>query len=615
MDFFHFSARLLSCHLLYFYFAINNTTEYRYDLMGNMTGIRYPNTEVWLDYEYDKMGRVIAIPGFAGTRTNPGFTYDANSALAAVQMDNKIRTEYSRDRNGRVTGIIANSLSGEDILNLALGYDAANNIISRNDNAYIYDKVNRLQRATVRGNFEDKFTKADMILGTVAFDYFGDKEMVEEATDQTQVKLDYGARSLVLNLLTEAENICRIELTPEEAGHRVQVDQIKIFYKKNEYFTVLDKERWTAVKDDQGRIIITFDPYLTATELKIHCNFDDLDYWQQPVDRSEFYNFPENLVTVYQKVKYRTESYEYDAMGNRTVERHLLRKEYAYYYEYYAKSNRLKTNGRFAYEYDANGNLIRKGNRYEIDGETVTFVTSGEGVEYWEYYYDLFNRLEEVKKNGETVARYLYDPNGFRVEKLSSKGKVHYVQLLNGEVGYRKEITVNKEYSFIYFAGFHLARVDGVIGGTGKKYFYHNDHLGSALVVTDQDGNKVIERDFLPFGEIINLQEGPNPYADGSGFTGKDWDEEIGLYYFNARWYDPEIGRFISQDPAADDPNLYSYGYNNPLKFVDPNGMNAESFLGNVDIKIDIKGGMLNLLHKTHLNLGCYYKVYQHLTS
>jgi RHS repeat-associated protein len=156
-------------------------------------------------------------------------------------------------------------------------------------------------------------------------------------------------------------------------------------------------------------------------------------------------------------------------------------------------------------------------------------------------------------------------------------------------------------HSFIYFAGFHLARVDGVIGGTGKKYFYHNDHLGSALVVTDQDGNKVIERDFLPFGEMINLQEGPNPYADGSGFTGKDWDEEIGLYYFNARWYDPEIGRFISQDPAADDPNLYSYGYNNPLKFVDPNGMNAESFLGNVDIK--------------HLNLGCYYKVYQHLTS
>jgi RHS repeat-associated protein len=128
-------------------------------------------------------------------------------------------------------------------------------------------------------------------------------------------------------------------------------------------------------------------------------------------------------------------------------------------------------------------------------------------------------------------------------------------------------------HSFIYFAGFHLARVDGVIGGTGKKYFYHNDHLGSALAVTDEEGNKVIERDFLPFGEIINLQEGLNPYADGSGFTGKDWDEEIGLYYFNARWYDPEIGRFITEDPLMDEPNLYSYGFNNPIRYLDPTGM------------------------------------------
>ena len=137
------------------------TTEYRYDLMGNMTGIRYPNSETWLDYEYDKMGRVSAIPGFAGT-----FTYDENSALAAVRMDNGITTTYNRDRNGRVTGIIANSLSGEDILNLALGYDAANNIV-KHDNAYIYDKVNRLQRATVRGILSST-TKADHDPGTVA---------------------------------------------------------------------------------------------------------------------------------------------------------------------------------------------------------------------------------------------------------------------------------------------------------------------------------------------------------------------------------------------------------------------------------------------------------------
>ena len=67
-----------------------------------------------------------------------------------------------------------------------------------------------------------------------------------------------------------------------------------------------------------------------------------------------------------------------------------------------------------------------------------------------------------------SVAGYLYDPNGFRVEKTGGAGKVHYVQLLNGEVGYRKEFS-GKEYSFVYLAGVHLAREDGVIGGRGKK--------------------------------------------------------------------------------------------------------------------------------------------------
>ena len=153
---------------------------------------------------------------------------------------------------------------------------------------------------------------------------------------------------------------------------------------------------------------------------------------------------------------------------------------------------------------------------------------------------------------------------------------MHYVPLLNGEVGYRKEFSNDVEYSFVYVGGQHFARVDGVIGGAGKKYYYHNDHLGSALVVTDEDGNIVVERDFTPFGERTNVdlydETNRDPAEDDSGFTGKDWDADIELYYFNARWYDPEIGRFISQDSAEDDPTLYVYGFNNPMKFVDPSG-------------------------------------------
>ena len=86
-----------------------------------------------------------------------------------------------------------------------------------------------------------------------------------------------------------------------------------------------------------------------------------------------------------------------------------------------------------------------------------------------EYSYDLLNQLEQAKKNGTIVSSYIYDPNGFRVEKNGSKGRIDYVPLLNGEVGCRKDFSNNKEYSFIYVGGLHLARVNGVIGDANAK--------------------------------------------------------------------------------------------------------------------------------------------------
>ena len=544
-------------------------TEYRYDIMGQMTGIRYPKSVEWLSYDYDKLGRLVGIPGFAGSKDNPGFMYDDNSALASVKTDNGVTTTYQRDNNGRITSI-SSAKAGTDILKLNYVFDNANNIIQRNDNNYIYDKVSRLTQATIRGVFEDEFSKADMNIGTADKDYIGNKASEQDVTELTQVKLDFSARSLILDMETEAENICRVELTPEQTGHRVPVNQIEVYYMNGFMYQKLERDKWTGVKDGEGRIIIKFTPVLTTNRLKIHCNYDDLDYRQQVVDRSEFYNAPEKLVTVYQKIYTRTESYQYDAMGNRTMEKVLLRKEYGYTYSYYPNSNRLKSKMKddrsegYEYGYDENGNLTSK------------IVTKGNKVDTWEYSYDLLNQLEQVKKNGDIVSSYIYDPNGFRVQKVGSKGRVDYVPLLNGEVGYRKEFSTGKEYSFIYVGGTHLARVNGVIGGDGEKFFYHNDHEGTALVVTDENGNKVVDRDFAPFGEKIKTNDREEPYSDETedGFTGKDWDEDVGLYYYNARWYDAGVGRFITEDSVEDpnNPNEYAYCANNPVNNIDPTG-------------------------------------------
>ncbi|NLY74415.1 MAG: hypothetical protein GX075_03840 [Firmicutes bacterium] len=248
---------------------------------------------------------------------------------------------------------------------------------------------------------------------------------------------------------------------------------------------------------------------------------------------------------------------------------------------YYTNSDRLKTDGKYAFAYDNAGNMIQKGNTFVISGDTVTFTeTSGEGVEYWEYKYDLLNRLVEVKKNESKVAEYQYDPEGFRVvakkylNDTTLKEKRHYV-FQGTEPIFEKNKTTGKVKSFVYALGKHLARVDGKIGDTeAKKYWYVTDHVGSIRAVTDDKGVKVWSADYLAFGKQF-AKNTDTDFEELHSFTGKEYDPDTGLHYYNARWYDADLGRFISEDPVADpnNPNLYSYTANNPLRWIDPTGL------------------------------------------
>jgi RHS repeat-associated protein len=116
--------------------------------------------------------------------------------------------------------------------------------------------------------------------------------------------------------------------------------------------------------------------------------------------------------------------------------------------------------------------------------------------------------------------------------------------------------------------------VDGAIGHPdAKKYWYVTDHLGSVRAVTDIDGKKVWSADYLAFGTQYG-KDAATDFEELHSFTGKELDPDTGLHYYNARWYDAELGRFISEDPAGDpnNPNLYSYCRNNPLIYIDPTG-------------------------------------------
>ncbi len=107
--------------------------------------------------------------------------------------------------------------------------------------------------------------------------------------------------------------------------------------------------------------------------------------------------------------------------------------------------------------------------------------------------------------------------------------------------------------------------------------YYHFDALGSPVAASDATGNYYLWKEtYQPYGERIQKQ--PNSASNNRWYTGKPQDEETGLSYFGARYYDPVVGRFMGVDPkefSEDNPrsfNRYNYANNNPYKYIDPDG-------------------------------------------
>jgi RHS repeat-associated protein len=132
------------------------------------------------------------------------------------------------------------------------------------------------------------------------------------------------------------------------------------------------------------------------------------------------------------------------------------------------------------------------------------------------------------------------------------------------------EVTGTVVTKYIHVGNKTLAAKKG-----GEKLFYHNDHLGGVNVITDINGLVAQLIEYDPWGKISRSEGG------GEGiirFTGQKLDVESGLLYYGGRYYDPELGRFISPDPFVPEMfnpqslNRYAYVNNNPVNYVDPSG-------------------------------------------
>ncbi|MDD4519255.1 MAG: hypothetical protein PHH90_12295, partial [Limnochordia bacterium] len=249
------------------------------------------------------------------------------------------------------------------------------------------------------------------------------------------------------------------------------------------------------------------------------------------------------------------EGYQYDGAGNCTKVLDPF-------------GNTLKE---YAYQYNTYGNALLSVTT-EKGTETFTYNSMGgietrqQGSDLTIYLYDSAGRLIEVRTS-EGIVRYEYDAYGRLTKTEDDKTTIRLP--FGNETAYEKVIQQGSptiEYKYIIALNRYLARDERTGQGSWQRTYYHQDYLGSTRTLSGTDSGSLA---YAPFGSV--LQEAGSTETHSYRFTGKPL-HSTGLYYYGARFYDPELGRFISMDPAMDGLNWYVYAASNPLKYTDPDG-------------------------------------------
>lgn len=209
------------------------------------------------------------------------------------------------------------------------------------------------------------------------------------------------------------------------------------------------------------------------------------------------------------------------------------------------------------YDYDDNGNLSSK-----TEGGTTTT-----------YEWDAENRLTAVKQGANTLATFAYDGQGRRVQKAA--GGVTRTYIYDQQSVLEERLTTGPIVRYVQGPG--IDRPLAIQDEGGIISYYLADHLGSIVQMTNSAGAVTLSREYDPYGKLL-----AGSSTTGFAFTGREWDPESGIYYYRARYYDPKIGRFISEDPIGlrGGNNFYSYVHNDPTRFRDPSGLFAAGFGG-----------------------------------
>jgi RHS repeat-associated protein len=485
-------------------------------------------------FDYDDLGRLVSERwvGAGGTTENViDYDYDPVSNLVAV-VDRYSALAFTYDARDRVKTVDNSGTPGAPLVTLTYGYDAAGNILSAADTIggaaggttqYQYDALNRQTQIMQSGSgVSDK--RVDL-----AYNPLGQFASIDRFSNLAGTQLVVGSTYEydALNRLTS--------LTHDNSTSTVA------FY--------------DFVYDAAGRIA-----QITDVDGVTTYGYDDTNQLTS-TDHSAA-GIPDEV-------------YSYDANGNRTSSQ-LHGDGYRT-----GTGNRLLSDGTYNYTYDNEGNLIRRAEiatgvvrEFQWDQRNRLIAvtdTSAAGIptQRVTLSYDAFNRrilkgvdITPLDAIDSALTHFVYDHMDVILEFVDSDG--------TGP----SETDFGNRY-------LHGPTIDQVIAQEDEMGFvtWHlSDQLGSVRDLVDDFGHLTSHVSYDSYGRIVD-QVG-DIFNSRYQFTSREFDQDLELYFYRARYYEASIGRFLSEDPIrfnGGDLNLLSYVGNDPLNFRDPFGLKPES--------------------------------------
>ena len=539
------------------------TSSFTYDYRGRRTSVTDQNGKT-TNYSYDDADRLTSVTDAAQHIT--AYSYDTESNLLSITDANGNTTSFTHDAYGRVIQSTFPSGMAEYYT-----YDLVGNMLRKKDRngqpiQYVYDALSRL----ISKQYPDSTT------AEYTYDLVGRILNVSDPTGSYGFAYDNMGR--LLSSTTQYTFLPGQSLTNsytyDAASHRTALSAADGSTARYVYDSV---NRLTTLSNSwAGQFSFSYDTLGRRTQtarpngVNTTYNYDALsrligvlhgggaDGANYGYDYAGNRTSKQNLLTgatenytydaIYELTKVvegasTTASYSYDPVGNRLSS---LLGQYSS-----NSSNELTAAAGNTYSYDNNGNMLSK--------------TSGANVT--NYAWDFENRLASVTLPGNGgVVSFQYDPLGRRIQKSSPSGATNYVY---DGANIIAELNASGAVAASYAQGLGVDEHWAMQRG-GTIAYYQADALGSITSLSTGDTYT-----YDSFGNITsNTGNIVNPYR----FTGRELDSETGLYYYRARYHDPSIGRFISEDPISfrgSGTNFYGYVRNNPLSWVDPYGFSG----------------------------------------